>query len=117
MAAAFTEAAGSTSCSVHGSWDHTLYHPQEVLQALAQQKSSRKKNKKKHEDMTDAAPEVVLPRGPAVIPAKQLTRDTSIFEGLPGVMTDFRKVCSCHTPLGPTFDASRQAQDTLRLCS
>lgn len=103
MAAAFTEAAGSTPCSVHGSWDHTLYHPQEVLQALAQQESSRKKKKKKHEDMTDTATEAPVPRGPAVIPAKQLTRNTSIFEAVPGVMTDFRKVCPCHTPLGLTL--------------
>lgn len=99
VAAAFREAAGSTPCSIHSSWDHTLYSPQEVLQALAQQKSSRRKNKQK--DMTDTATELpVQSRGPAVIDAKLLTRDTSLFAAAPGVMTDFRKVCSCDDPLG-----------------
>ena len=106
MAAAFTEAAGSVPSSIHASWDHTLYHPQEVLQALAQQKSSRKKSKKKHVDTRVAATEAPVPRGSPVIPAKQLTRDTSIFDAVPGVMSDFRKVCSCHTLVGLTLTRS-----------
>ena len=100
VAAAFREAVGGTPCSIHSIWGHTLYHPQEVLQALAQQKSSRKKTKQK--DMTDTTTELPMySRGPAVIDAKLLTRDTSLLAAVPEVMTDFRKVCSCDHPLGP----------------
>ena len=86
-AAAFREAAGDTPCSIHSSWGHTLYHPHTALQALAQQKSSRKK---KHDSVTDHASGLPVS---AASDAAQLTRDTSLFEAIPGVMTDFRKVC------------------------
>ena len=83
MASASREAAGDTPCSIHSSCGHTMYHPQHALQALRQQKkSSRRKARAQTAD-----PDLHL-----LGDATQSLRDTSLFESIPGVMTDFRKV-------------------------
>lgn len=87
VADAFRESASGLPCSIHSSWGHTMHHPQDAVQALAQQRSSRKKKTK---DKT--TPTIELPSNSAS-DEMQLTRDISLFEAIPGVMTDFRKVC------------------------
>ena len=86
VAAAFREAAGGLPCSIHSSWSHTMYHPHDALQALAQHRSS---SRVKSKGQTRPGPQTVFP---ADGDAAQLTRDTSFFKTIPSVMTDFRKV-------------------------
>ena len=83
MASASREAAGDTPCSIHSSWSHTMYHPQDALQALRH----KKKSSRRKADAQTAASEPHM-----FSDAAQSLRDTSLFEGIPGVMTDFRKV-------------------------
>ena len=83
MASASREAAGDTPCSIHSTWGHTMYHPQDALQALRQQKKSSRR--KANAQTTDSNPHFFSD-------AAQSLRDTSHFESIPGVMTDFRKV-------------------------
>ena len=83
MACAFREAAGDTPCSINSSWGHTMYHPQDALQALRQQKKSSRQ--KADSQTADLDPNLFSD-------AAQSLRDASLFESIPGVMTDFRKV-------------------------
>jgi hypothetical protein len=86
VAAAFREAAGGIPCSTHTSWSHTMYHPQDAVQALAQHRSSSRARSKGQK--RPVAQSAFPPDGDAA----QLTRDTSLFKTIPPVMTDFRKV-------------------------
>ena len=88
MAFASREAAGDTPCSIHSSWGHTMYHPQDALQALRQQK----KSSRRRADARTADLDPHLFRD-----AAQSLRDTSLFDSIPGVMTDFRKVRVPHS--------------------